>query len=464
MRFCLASIAGLLLAASGFAQPNGEPTPQQQLARDIFQQLIEINTTDSVGDNTKAAEAMAMRFRAAGYPEADIHLLGPAPRKGNLVVRLHGTGPARPVLFIGHLDVVEAKRSDWSVDPFQFIEKEGYFYGRGTSDMKGDDAILVTSFLRLKREGYQPARDMILALTSDEEGGSSNGMDWLVKNHRDLIDAEFCVNSDGGGGVIKNGSKVYMGVQAAEKVFLSFKLEVRNAGGHSSLPKKDNAIYHLADGLSRLSKFDFPVRLFDVTRTEFERAAPLYAGQLGADLKAVGAHPDDPEVIARLSALPLYNALLRTTCVATMLSAGHAENALPQSATAVINCRLIPVDNADDVEATLRHVLADPAIEITVMTPAKISKYMPMNQTVLAAVTAATTRFWPGLPIVPLMTTGASDGVYLNSRGIPTYGVSGVFGDEDDVRAHGRDERVMVKSFYDAVDFIYDLAARLGKS
>jgi acetylornithine deacetylase/succinyl-diaminopimelate desuccinylase-like protein len=255
-----------------------------------------------------------------------------------------------------------------------------------------------------------------------------------------------------------------MGVQAAEKVFLSFRLEVTNSGGHSSLPKKDNAIYHLAEGLSRLAKFDFPVRLFDVTRTEFERAAPLYPGQLGADLKAIGANPDDPQVIGRLSELPLYNALMRTTCVATMLSGGHAENALPQTAGAVINCRLIPVDKADEVEATLRHVLADPAINITVMTPAKASKYVPMNQTVLAAVTSVTAKYWPGLPVIPQMSTGASDGVYLNSRGIPTYGVSGIFGDEDDVRAHGRDERVMVKSFYDAVDFIYDVAVILGKS
>ncbi len=230
------------------------------------------------------------------------------------------------------------------------------------------------------------------------------------------------------------------------------------------LPKKDNAIYHLADGLSRLAKFDFPVRLFDVTRTELERTAPLYPGQLGADLKAVGAHPDNADVIARLSALPLYNALLRTTCVATMLSGGHAENALPQSATAVINCRLIPVDNASEVEATVRHVLADAAINVTVMTPAKAGKYVPMNQTVLGAVTAATAKYWPGLPVVPGMSTGASDGVYLNSQGIPTYGVSGIFGDEDDVRAHGRDERVMVKSLYDAQEFIYYVSAILGKS
>ena len=450
--------AWLVLSVPLFAQQR------QQEARDIFRQLIEINTTDSVGDNTQAAEAIAARFRAAGFPENDIRVLGPVPRKGNLVVRLHGTGPAKPILFIGHLDVVEARRSDWSFDPFTFREQDGYFYGRGTQDMKGDDAVLISTFLRLKREGFKPARDMILALTSDEEGGNSNGIDWLVKNHRDLIDAEFCVNSDGGGGDIKNGKLRFMKVQAAEKVFLSFKMEVTNAGGHSSRPTKDNAIYRLADGLSRLAKFDFPVHLFDVTRAYFEKAAPLYEGQLGADMKAIVQNPDNAPVVARLSTLPLDNALLRTTCVATMLAGGHAENALPQSASAVINCRVLPVDKPDDVESTLKKVLADPQIKVSVMTPAKVSKFVPVNAAVLSAVTAATAKHWPGLPVIPEMATGASDGVYLNVAGIPAYGVSGIFVDEDDVRAHGRDERVLVKSFYDALDFIYDVATTLSKT
>jgi acetylornithine deacetylase/succinyl-diaminopimelate desuccinylase-like protein len=438
--------------------------PRQQLARDIFKQLIEINTTDSVGDNTRAAEAMATRFRAAGYPEQDIRILGPAPRKQNLVLRLHGTGAARPVLFIGHLDVVEANRSDWSFDPFVFREQDGYFYGRGTSDMKGDDAVLVTMFLRLKQEGFQPVRDMILALTCDEEGGTANGIDWLVTNHRDLIDAELCVNSDGGGGDIKNGRRIYMSMQAAEKVFLSFKLEVTNAGGHSSLPTKDNAIYHLAEGLARLAKFDFPVRLFDVTRASFERMAPFYEGQLGADMKAVVGNPLDEGVVARLSALPQYNAQLRTTCVATMLSGGHAENALPQSATAVVNCRLLPVDRAEDVERTLNQVLGDPKIKVSVMKPPKPVAYKPISPAVWSAVTAATSKSWPGLSVIPQMSTGASDGIYLISAGIPTYGISGIFGDEDDVRAHGRDERVLMKSFDEAIDFMYDVGATLGQA
>jgi acetylornithine deacetylase/succinyl-diaminopimelate desuccinylase-like protein len=429
-------------------------TPDQQLARDIFQQLIEINTTDSSGDNTRAAEAMAARFRAAGFPPDDIHLLAPAPRKGNLVVRFRGVGTARPVLFIGHLDVVEARRSDWSFDPFHLTEKDGFFYGRGTSDMKGDDAVLVSTFLRLKREGFRPSRDLILALTSDEEtGGPTNGASWLVKNHRDLIDAEFCINSDGGGGDIKNGRHLFMSVQAAEKVFLSFRLEVTNPGGHSSLPTRDNAIYHLADGLSRLGKFDFPVQIFDVTRTMFARTAALYPGQIGSDMRRIAQNPADPQAIAGLSDLPQWNAQIRTTCVATMLSGGHAENALPQTASAVVNCRLLPVDSPAEVQKTLVRVLADPQIKLSILTPAKPVAYKPMNPRVLDAITKATDHVWPGLPVIPGMSAGASDSIYLIAAGIPAYGVSGIFTDEDDQRAHGKDERILVPSFYDALNF-----------
>jgi acetylornithine deacetylase/succinyl-diaminopimelate desuccinylase-like protein len=441
--------------------------PQQQLAREVFKQLIEINTTDSVGDNTKAAEAMAARFRDAGYPAGDVQVLAPIPRKGNVVVRLRGTGGPngpRPVLFIGHLDVVEAKRTDWSVDPFTLLEKDGYFYGRGTLDMKGDDATLVTTFLRLKREGFRPARDLILALTSDEEGGPANGIQFLVKEHRDLIDAAFAINPDSGGGDIKNGKRLFMSMEAAEKVFASFKLEVTNAGGHSSQPIKDNAIYHLADGLSRLAKFDFPVHLFDVTRSEFERLAPFYEGQLGADMKTIGEKPNDPGAINRLSAMPQYNAALRTTCVPTLLAGGHAENALPQLATATVNCRVLPVDNVADVERTLNQVLDDPKIKVT---PAKApvnTPYTPIEPKVLSVVSAATTKLWPGLPVVPQLMLGASDGIYLIHAGIPTYGVGGIFSDEDDNRAHGRDERILTKSFDEAVDFMYDVVVGLAKT
>jgi acetylornithine deacetylase/succinyl-diaminopimelate desuccinylase-like protein len=451
-------LAALLAVLPLCAQPPGHT-----LAREIFQQLIEINTTDSSGDNTRAAEAMAARFRAAGFPDTDIHVLAPVPRKGNLVVRLHGAGPARPILFLGHLDVVEARRADWPFDPFVFLQQDGYFYGRGTSDMKGDDATLVAAFLRMKRENFHPTRDLILALTSDEEGGPANGADWLVTHHRDLVDAQFCVNADAGGGHIKNGKPIFMAMQAAEKVFLSFKLEVTNNGGHSSLPTRDNAIYHLADGLSRLARFDFPVHLFDVTRSAFERGANIYGGQLAADLTTIVQNANDPAALARLSAIPLYNAQLRTTCVATMLSAGHAENALPQLATAVVNCRILPVDRPADIKRTLEQVFADPKITLTEMNQPVITPYTPIDPTVMAAVTASTHKLWPGLPVVPAMETGATDGTRMIRAGIPTYGVSGIFTDEDDVRAHGRSERILVKSFDDAVDFIYDLITRLAR-
>ena len=383
------------------------------------------------------------------------------------MVRLHGTDSGqKPVLFIGHLDVVEAKRSDWSVDPFVLLEKDGYFYARGTSDMKGDDATLITAFLRMKREGFRPARDLILALTSDEEGGPANGIQFLVKDHRDLIDAAFCINPDAGGGDIKNGKRIYMMMEAAEKVFASFHLEVTNAGGHSSQPTKDNAIYHLADGLSRLAKFDFPVHIFDVTRSEFEASAPYYEGQVGADMKAVSANPNDAAAIARLSEKPQYNATLRTTCVPTLMSAGHAENALPQLATATVNCRVLPVDNVADVERTLNQVFGDPKIKVDASESGyQYAIYTRSIRKVLSVVKAATTKNWPGLPVIPQqLMLGASDGIYLVRAGIPTYGVSGIFSDEDDDRAHGRDERILTKSFDDAVDFMYDLVVGLAKN
>jgi acetylornithine deacetylase/succinyl-diaminopimelate desuccinylase-like protein len=444
--------------------PLPAQTPWQREALDIFRQLIAVNTTDTAsGDNTKAAEAMAGRFREAGYPAADVRVLAPVARKGNLVVRLRGTGAARPVLFIGHLDVVEALRSDWSFDPFQLTEKDGFFYGRGTSDMKAEVTTLVSAFLRMKREGFRPTRDLILALTADEEGGTANGVDWLLKNHRALVDAEFAINPDAGGGNIKDGKYLFLSMQAAEKVFISFKLTVTNAGGHSSLPEKENAIYRLAEGLTRLARFQFPVRMFDVTRASFERAAPLYPGQTGADLAALARNPEDAAAAARLSEIPVFNARIRTTCVATMLSGGHAENALPQTATATVNCRFLPVDNAADVEGAVRRALADPKISVSPLAPAKPVPQRPMNPAVLAAVTAAAAKLWPGLPIVPTMSAGATDSLYLNAAGIPAYGVNGTFTDQDDNRAHGKDERIPVKSFYESLDFMYDLATRLAK-
>lgn len=448
----------------GLAAAYAQATSEQRIARDILKQLIETNTTDSSGDNTRAAEAMATRFRTAGYAAADVQVLAPAPRKGNVVVRLRGTGSARPLLFLGHLDVVEARREDWSMDPFQFIEQGGFFYGRGTQDMKSDDALLVATFVRLKQEGFVPARDLILALTSDEEGGEHNGVAWLLKEHRDLIDAEYAVNADAGGGQIKNGKRVFLGVQAAEKTYATFRLDVHNRGGHSSLPVKDNAIYELAAGLGRLEKFDFPPRLNEVTESFFSRRAAMSAGPLAADLREVSRNPPDPAAVERLSREPYYNALLRTTCIPTELKGGHAENALPQLAEAIVNCRMLPGDSADAVQKTLVRVLADSRISLTPTQPVVPSPFSPLRPDVLNAITAAAQGVWPGIPIVPLMETGATDGKWLRIAGIPTFGVSALFLDLDDIRAHGKDERVSETSFYDGLRFDYALIKRLGAS
>src|SRR3981189_308902 len=335
LSFCLIASC----ASTGRAQGQDQT---KQLAYDIFKQLIEINTTDSVGNVTTAAEAMAKRLRDGGFPEGDIKVAGPNERKKNLVARFRGTGKRKPILFIGHLDVVEALRSDWTTDPFEFIEKDGYFYGRGTEDMKEGDAILVTNFIRLKKEGYQPDRDLILALTADEEGGSSNGVDWLLKQHRHWVDAEYSINLDGGEFERDKDKRLLAGIQASEKVYVDFQLESLNPGGHSSVPSPDNAIYHLAGALARLQPFSFPVKINEITRNYFERNAALTTGQLAADLKAVAHQPPDNAAVQRLSANPYFNSLLHTTCVATMLSRGHAPNALPQTARANANCRIFP--------------------------------------------------------------------------------------------------------------------------
>ncbi len=438
------------------------PSGDQQLVREIFKELVEINTTDSVGNVTAAAEAMAARLLAAGFPAEDVRVLGPHPKKGNLVARLRGSGSRQPILLLAHLDVVEARKEDWSFDPFRFHEQDGYFYGRGTSDIKSGAAILVTNFLRWKREGFRPDRDLILALTADEEGGNFNGVGWLLSNHRDLIQAAYCLNTDGGGGEIRNGKHLLNEVQTSEKVYQSFRLEVRNRGGHSSLPVKDNAIYSLARGLSRLAGFEFPVRLNETTRAYFERMSAIERGQTAEDMKLATRTPPDPEAVARLSAKPYYNALMRTTCVATELQAGHAENALPQRASAIVNCRMLPEDSPGEIQRRLINVLADETIEVVPLGMPRPSPPSPLLPEILAPLERITAELWPRVPVIPIMSTGATDGLYLRIAGIPTYGVSGVFDDVDDVRAHGKDERVAVKAFYDGLDFMYRLVGALS--
>src|SRR5882762_6405386 len=420
------SILSLCLIASCVPRGRAQvPDETRQLAHDIFKQLIEINTTDSVGNVTTAAEAMANRLRDAGFAEADIKLAGPNERKRNLVARFRGTGKRKPILFIGHLDVVEALRSDWTTDPFEFIEKDGYFYGRGTEDMKEGDAILVTNFIRLKKEGFLPDRDLILALTADEEGGSSNGVDWLLREHRDWIDAEYCINLDGGEFEKDKDKRLLAGIQAGEKVYVDFQFESLNPGGHSSIPTLDNAIYHLAGALARLQSFSFPVKINEITRNYFERNAALAAGQAAADLKAAAHQPPDNAAVQRLSANPYLNSLLHTTCVATILSGGHAPNALPQTARANVNCRLFPREDPEEVLKTLERVANDPKVRVSIaaqlgpegkVTPVVAVPPSPLLPELTQAMEKTLSVAWPGLPYVTTMSTGATDGKRSEER------------------------------------------------
>ena len=459
----LSTMALVSLACPGASVRAQTLTAQQQLAADIHKELVEINTVTETGDTGRAADAMAARLRAAGFEGADVQVFKPAPRKGNLVARLHGTGARKPILLLAHLDVVEAKREDWSTDPFKWIEKDGYFYGRGSGDDKYMASAFVANLIRYKQEGYRPDRDIILALETDEEilDADALGIQWLLKNHRDLIDAEFALNEGGGVGV-KRGKPIRNSIQTSEKVTFSYRLGVTNKGGHSSVPSADNAIYHLAEGLARLGKFSFPVNLNATTRQSFERTAELEAPQTAADIRsALSANPD-PAALARLSANPGYNAQLRTTCVATMLEGGHAYNALPQAARATVNCRIMPGEKVEDVTATLVRVLADDKISVTPIGQPVLSAPSALDETLLSAIDKTSAEFWPGVPVVPVMSSGATDGSFLRNAGIPTYGHSGLASDVDDVRAHGRDERVAMKSFFDGQEYLYRLVKRLS--
>jgi acetylornithine deacetylase/succinyl-diaminopimelate desuccinylase-like protein len=474
-RRCLRFV-GLVVLAAAVAFPSAAQIDSgtKKLSHDIFEQLIDINTTDSVGSTTIAADAMAQRLRAAGFPAKDVVVLGPNDRKGNMVARLHGTGAHKPVLLIGHLDVVEARREDWTTDPFQFTEKDGYFYGRGTQDMKESDAILVTTMIRMQQEGFKPDRDIILALTADEEGGKSNGVDWLLKNHKDLVDAEYVLNPDGGGVDTDHGKALDMTVDASEKLYADYQLITTNKGGHSSLPVPDNAIYHLSDALVKLQHYAFPFELNAVTRAYFERMSSMETGRTGREMKSILEAKPDPEAIAALSNDPLYNSTMRTTCVATRLEAGHANNALPQMAQSNVNCRILPGHSREEIRKQLIGVINDPKIVVNWVDSegaihasapdAEALPPAPLRKDVMNSLHNIVAQMWPGIPIIPSMATGASDGVYTNAAGMPTYGISGVGIDTDDVRAHGRDERVPVASYYKGVDFYYRFLKLLTSS
>jgi acetylornithine deacetylase/succinyl-diaminopimelate desuccinylase-like protein len=468
-RLCACAGTLLLAAATVTAAAAGGDAaadPGNVLAREIFRQLIEINTTDSVGNVTTAAEAMAARFRAAGFAAADVAVLGPNERKKNLVVRLRGSGRKKPVLLIGHLDVVEARREDWSTDPFKFIEKDGYFYGRGASDMKDGDAIMAASLLRLKQEGFKPSRDIILALTADEESGCCNGVDWLLKNHRELIDAEFVLNHDGYSVRSEHGVPRAFELGATEKVYGDYQVTVTNKGGHSSLPRPDNAIYQLSRDLLKLADYRFAFELNNVTRAYFERLSGSMPAAEAADLRAVLKSPPDAAAIARLSSEPAYGSVMHTTCVATRLVGGHANNALPQRAQANINCRILPGHSLEEVRQELIRVLADPQLQVRYLADDGVHVFdtapdrrgfppPPLVPEVGKPLESLVSATWQNLKVLPFMDAGASDGVYTSAAGLPTYGVSGIAIDTGDERAHGRDERVGVASFYTGNQFFY---------
>jgi acetylornithine deacetylase/succinyl-diaminopimelate desuccinylase-like protein len=451
-----ALLTGPPLAAPLGAQENTSPPEYRELARDLLRELVEIDTTDEDGDNTAAAEAMAAHLRAEGFPEEDILVAGPTPTKGNLVVRYPGRdGSLKPLLTMAHIDVVAADPADWTIAPFTFLERDGYFWGRGVTDDKDEAAIYIANLIRMKREGFVPERGIVVMLTADEEGGDHNGVAWLLANHRDWIDGAYALN-EGGGGMERDGMRVSNNVQASEKVYQSFWLEATNPGGHSSLPVKKNAIYDLSAALLAIQEYDFPVMLNEVTEAYFSRTAEIVGGETGEAMRRILADPEDEAALRVLAPDPQYNSRLRTTCVATRLDGGHADNALPQLARAMVNCRILPTHDPGAVLDQLE-ALSGPDIAITPDSEPTPSLPSPLTDEVLGEIERITEAMWPGVPVLPIMSTGATDALYLRNAGIPVYGVSGLFHDVEDVRAHGQDERIKTVHFYEGQEFLYRL-------
>ncbi|HEV8717424.1 MAG TPA: M20/M25/M40 family metallo-hydrolase [Candidatus Binatia bacterium] len=455
-------VALVTLVVSGVAQAT-DPATERALFHDIYKELVETNTSHSAGDNTLAAHRVEKRLRDAGFTAAEVQVVEPFPKKGNLVLRFTGDGTRRPLLLLAHLDVVEAKPEEWGTDPFKLVEAGGYFTARGAADDKAMASAFVSILSQLKREGFTPHRDIILALTSDEERGgvSTNGAWWLTQNHYDWIDAEFGIN-EGGGGELSNGKPNIQRIQVAEKIFTTYELIAHNPGGHSSLPRPDNAVYDIAAAVTRIGQYTFPVKLASVTREYFARSAKLFTGQRAIDMHSIGEGRTDPDTVARLSAEPLYNATLRTTCVTTMLNAGHAENALAQTARATVNCRVLPWDDLAEVDQKVRELVGNPTIEIKqTITPIK-SPPSPLTVTIIEPVEQISAEMWPGVPVIPSMSTGATDSLFMRNVGIPMYGVSGIFVDVNDVHAHGLNERLGQTRLYDGREFLYRLIKRLA--
>jgi acetylornithine deacetylase/succinyl-diaminopimelate desuccinylase-like protein len=460
--FLTGAITALLAVAGPSVQAAADDW--HTFGRGVLKQLIEINSEHANG-STGVTHAIADRLTAAGFGKSDFQLLAPDghPTKGNIVVRLKGSGKLKPVLYIGHLDVVEAARADWTYDPYTLTEKDGWLYGRGTIDMKGQDASTLTALSRLKKEGYVPDRDIIVAFTADEEaGGEQSGVDWLMKNHRDLVDAEFVINPDSGDATSKNGKPLYLGIQTSEKEYMTFGLEATDKGGHSSQPTAANPIYHVASGLDRLSKYQFPLHMTATSRAYFAARATLESGQLKADMLSVAGSSPDPAAVARLSAVVDTNIMLRSTCVATQFDGGRSESALPELAKAVIQCRIIPGESQASVEKTITDVVADPAVKLSVIYPPDISPESPLDRRIFGEVETLGKAMWPGVIVLAEMSAGASDSAFTRAGGLPSYGVDGTFQDLDDQRAHGRDERVGVEAFNQELDFSYRLMKNLG--
>ncbi len=454
----LAVVASTVASAAFVQTPPQPPRAYASLAREVLAELIATNTTESHG-TTAAARAIAARALAAGFSSDEVTVVVPPqdPNRASVVVRLRGRAHERPVLYICHLDVVEARPEDWSVDPFQLTERDGWLYGRGVIDMKGQDAAVLTSLIRLKQEGYVPPQDLIASFTPDEESRSEYGVGWLFKTHRPLVDAALVINPDGGEAAVKNGRRLYIGMQTSEKVYTTFELEATDKGGHSSRPTGDNPIYRLARSLAALEKLRFPLHLTETTKLYFSRRAALESGQLQSDMRAIVREPADPAAIERLSAAVETNIQLRTTCTATMIEGGHAENALPQRARAAVQCRIIPGESPDSIARTIAATVNDPGIGISIKTAGETAPESPPSASLLGIVERVTHAMWPGVIVLPDMSPGATDSVYTRALGIPSYGIDGLFDDIDDSRAHGKDERIGVAAFAEEVEFTYRL-------
>lgn len=467
MKAAVLLLAVVCVSCGVQAQARGTRAPQkyEALGRDILSELIGIETTVDRG-STVAAKAVAARAIANGFPSADVALVTPKerPDSGSVVIRLRGRSSARPVLYINHLDVVPAKRDDWSFDPFHLTERDGWLYGRGVIDMKGQDAAVLTALIRLKQEGVVPARDIIASFSPDEETRAQWGVSWLLKEHRNLIDAAVVVNPDGGEAAMKKGRRLYVAVQTSEKIFVTFELETTDKGGHSSRPTAENPIYRLSAGLGRLSNLRFPVHLTDTTRLYFERRAALEDGQTAADMRAILRQPADAAAVDRLSAVVETNIQLRSTCTTTMIDGGHAENALPQRARATVQCRLIPGESQESAASAIRTALADPKIELRVKTAAQAAPESKPAPDIVNIVETVSRAMWPGVVVLPDMSPGASDSVFTRAAGMPSYGIDGMFDDLDDSRAHGKDERIGVAVFGEELEFTYRVMRAIGDS